>query len=63
MFIIHRLLEGVDVRPFDMALFIINTSVLIISPMKYRFQHCSKIMQYFFVLNLSCQWPVSVLWC
>lgn len=28
MFVIHRLLADVDVRPYDMALFIIGTSVL-----------------------------------
>ena len=60
-FVIHRLLEDVDVRPFDMALFVISTSALTIGLMKFRLQHCSKIQ--FFMLNPSCQWPVSVLWC
>lgn len=31
MFVIHRLLADVDVRPYDMALFIIGTSVLSVS--------------------------------
>lgn len=55
MFAIDRLLEDVDVRPFNMALFVISTSVLIIGLVKSRFQHCSKLRSNFFVLNLSCQ--------